>query len=536
MKHSLFLFIAFICLTGYVSARGKTEVVQPPEPPPQPAPRQPAPVRPDYSQRVLVNQEIVNWIQQVQHTDDIHRLIFYLDKSFSLEFDDVDHSPIVRIGNEAINDGMLIISARFPEPHLIFDAMQQGKITNFSPGTKDTFVINLTVEGKPVKLNFKKNASHDFFELITMDFSTGTYMLKSGEEYPKLFIFATIDENIRNDHVQTADFLAVPVSDGTSEKKAQPVTREPVNKIDDYYDNIDEELKIVEINEYEPEVTGRTEEESKITEYPADESKLAEAGYEPGISGNQVIEENKIGETHAAQTRTEDVKGIETASTGNRNNTPQAATNPSSSNTGMVVAVAQPSANQNTVRQNTASLRSNNIIAAGVLLPDDIFNFIKSRNRNPAFTDDYIRRLISIYIEEAKFEDVNHDFAIAQMLHRTNILGNNSVAASNNFAGLSRTDSWNGNFPRTAEFRNEGMREGVRAHIQHLKGYASTTIKRQQNVNPRHTMVAANIRGTVRTFDQLYERWTSDPVSYKRNIETLLNSLYSFAENQNSRR
>jgi len=108
----------------------------------------------------------------------------------------------------------------------------------------------------------------------------------------------------------------------------------------------------------------------------------------------------------------------------------------------------------------------------------------------------------------------------------TNILGNRTFVDSNNFAGLSRTDVWDGTFPQNPDFRNDGMREGVRAHIQHLRAYASTTVNRQQIVSPRIHLLS-NVRGRVTTFDQLYERWSSNP-SYKTNIEALLTGLYNF--------
>jgi len=141
------------------------------------------------------------------------------------------------------------------------------------------------------------------------------------------------------------------------------------------------------------------------------------------------------------------------------------------------------------------------------------------KNQNPALDDNFIDALITAYIQEAAFENINHDIAVAQMLFATNYLKNYQLASSHNYAGLYELPNWDGNF--------SDMTEGVRAHIQHIKGYASTSMNNPQIVDPRYyLLINLKYLGTVKTFDQLYERWTANPATYKKNIETILESLY----------
>ncbi|MCL2800200.1 MAG: glucosaminidase domain-containing protein [Treponema sp.] len=161
-------------------------------------------------------------------------------------------------------------------------------------------------------------------------------------------------------------------------------------------------------------------------------------------------------------------------------------------------------------------------------------DYIKLRNRNPVINDSAIRRLINTYISEAAAEDVNYDIAIAQMLYWTAFLSNRQRVESNNFGGLSSTREWNGRFPYM--MRNDGLTEGVRAHIQHLRGYASSTLKNPStvNVDPRWNFLE-RIHGTVRTFDQVYPVWTQDAHRYRLNMNMILDKLYEYSDNRSSR-
>ncbi len=131
----------------------------------------------------------------------------------------------------------------------------------------------------------------------------------------------------------------------------------------------------------------------------------------------------------------------------------------------------------------------------------------------------YVSRLIRTYIAECRREGVNHDVAVCQMCLETGFLRfNGSVSRyQNNFCGLGAVNSW-----------SEGDRfisvdEGVRAHIQHLKAYASLDPVKSPVVDKRFENVK---RGSVVTIHDLTGKWAAD-LNYGDKIGNLLNILYS---------
>ena len=131
----------------------------------------------------------------------------------------------------------------------------------------------------------------------------------------------------------------------------------------------------------------------------------------------------------------------------------------------------------------------------------------------------YVFRLVNAYLIESKREGVNHDIAVCQMCLETGFLKfSGSVSHyQNNFCGLGATDPWSAG----DSFRN--MEEGVRAHIQHLKAYASKEPIVPPYVDPRLDHVK---RGSAQTIHDLTGRWASDP-GYGDKIEGLLKQLHS---------
>ena len=171
--------------------------------------------------------------------------------------------------------------------------------------------------------------------------------------------------------------------------------------------------------------------------------------------------------------------------------------------------------------------RSRQIIGSGSVTPGGVAAYIRSKPQRPALSNENIDRLINIYFREAGVERVNCDIAVAQMLHWTNFLRNQERVRSNNYGGLSSTPRWNGRFPyRMAD----GMTEGVIAHIQHLKSYASPVLDNPRIVDPRHYLIE-NIRGSIQTFDRLYATWFPyNSTAYANSINRILTELYSFSE------
>jgi len=424
------------------------------------------------NQRVRVNQEIVNWIQQLNNSgEDISRLIFYLDRSFSMEIEETDISPLIDIAN----DGMLVINAQMPQSPINFSDIQQGKIITFTPERNETFVITTEAAGKHISMRFRKN-SH-YYEVFSMLIDSDNYTLKplkSGEDLPILYIYASIDERIRDEREYTADYLAVPGNSSSSaiERNKINIPAEdsgmPENG-EDYAAKETASVRIAASNEEAHAVAEKAGEAAHV-------SISANSAAENSVSGShELIIPNTSGAAHA------------------------------------VSKVA--------VQPNT---RTVNLIGKGTLTRDNVINFVKAKTRNPVIPETEITRLINLYIEEADYEEVNHDIAIAQMLYMTRVLGNSTYVESNNFAGLIPVQGeWDGSFPN--------MQRGVRAHIQHLRGYARENLNRAQNVNPRWNQIS-DFRGTINTLDELYQKWSSNPVNYKENIDKMLSDLYSFSE------
>lgn len=138
---------------------------------------------------------------------------------------------------------------------------------------------------------------------------------------------------------------------------------------------------------------------------------------------------------------------------------------------------------------------------------------------NASLDTGYLARLMKTYISECQTEGVNYDIAFCQMCLETGFLRfNGSVSRfQNNFCGLGAVNA------SSAGDWFASMEEGIRAHIQHLKAYASTEPLNGPPVDRRFRHVA---RGTVFTVYDLTGRWASDP-RYGEKLEYLLKKLYS---------
>jgi N-acetylmuramoyl-L-alanine amidase/Mannosyl-glycoprotein endo-beta-N-acetylglucosaminidase len=144
--------------------------------------------------------------------------------------------------------------------------------------------------------------------------------------------------------------------------------------------------------------------------------------------------------------------------------------------------------------------------------------FLRNNNENALskFPD-----LPKLYREEAAMEGVNYDIAFCQMCLETGFLhfGNDIKLEQNNFAGLGTI----GGGAEVASF--ESPRIGVRAHIQHLKAYASLEPLVQDVVDPRFRFVT---RGIAPLINQLSGRWSAD-LEYGNKIMAMLKRLYESA-------
>lgn len=106
-------------------------------------------------------------------------------------------------------------------------------------------------------------------------------------------------------------------------------------------------------------------------------------------------------------------------------------------------------------------------------------------SKNPQEAD-RVGELAQLYIEEGTYEGVRGDIAAAQaMLETGNLTFSGSAVTidQNNFCGLGVTV----NGAKGCTFKT--MRDGVRAHIQHLKAYASTEPLMNGCIDPRYGYV-----------------------------------------------
>jgi hypothetical protein len=144
--------------------------------------------------------------------------------------------------------------------------------------------------------------------------------------------------------------------------------------------------------------------------------------------------------------------------------------------------------------------------------------FLRNNNQNALVQFPDIAKL---YREEGSIEGVNYDIAFCQMCLETGFLrfGGEIKPEQNNFAGLATI----GGGAETASFSS--ARLGVRAHIQHLKAYASLEIPVQDKVDPRFDFIT---RGIAPLIDQLAGRWSAD-LQYGAKIVAIVKRLYESA-------
>jgi hypothetical protein len=140
---------------------------------------------------------------------------------------------------------------------------------------------------------------------------------------------------------------------------------------------------------------------------------------------------------------------------------------------------------------------------------------------NPAANRTEAQELVQIYFNEARKEGINQDIAIAQMLFATNYLRNRQHMQTYNYAGLNRTPRWNREFSYNTE--------GIRAHIQHLKGYSSNISQNQLKeplVNPRWGILEdRNLIGKAKTLNELAVYWAPNNVNYAGRINEIVTAM-----------
>lgn len=147
---------------------------------------------------------------------------------------------------------------------------------------------------------------------------------------------------------------------------------------------------------------------------------------------------------------------------------------------------------------------------------------------NDSIDTTHVLQIVKLYIEEAEKEGVNHDIAFIQMCHETDFLKYTGVVkpSQNNFCGLGTVND------DTPGETFASAQEGIRAHIQHLKAYASKQDVNHELVDNRFYFVE---RGIAPVVEKLTGRWATDSL-YHQKIRKLFRRLEDFAESKKRKR
>jgi hypothetical protein len=160
------------------------------------------------------------------------------------------------------------------------------------------------------------------------------------------------------------------------------------------------------------------------------------------------------------------------------------------------------------------------ILGTGETGPELLSAFLAQENKNADRT--FIEQLVTLYISEAEAEGINHDIAFAQMCLETGFLRFGGLVSPdmNNFCGLGSIG------PGEPGEKFPSAQIGVRAHIQHLKAYATDLPLEGELVDPRYRFVR---RGSSPAIQGLAGTWAADKL-YAEKIEAILLKLYAFSE------
>ncbi|MDR0719083.1 MAG: glucosaminidase domain-containing protein [Treponema sp.] len=159
------------------------------------------------------------------------------------------------------------------------------------------------------------------------------------------------------------------------------------------------------------------------------------------------------------------------------------------------------------------------IMGEGLTGRENLVKFLL--DSNPKAEESFVSDLVAGYIKEAAAEGVNHDVAFAQMCLETGFLrfGGLVTPDMNNFCGLGAIG------PGKNGERFPDAPTGIRAHIQHLKAYATEEPLKQELVDPRYFWVRY---GSSPKIEGLAGTWAADK-QYAVKLENILERLYRFS-------
>lgn len=165
---------------------------------------------------------------------------------------------------------------------------------------------------------------------------------------------------------------------------------------------------------------------------------------------------------------------------------------------------------------------SRTIAAPGTKSAAQLYNFYKGHlPKGGKYSK--AKKIAQIYIEECAAEGINSDVAFIQMCHETDFLryGNLVKPSWNNFCGLGAINK------EQPGLRFKTMREGVRAHVQHLHAYGTTedVVLQNELIDPRYKYVRP--RGKAPDITGLAGTWAADK-QYSEKLEKYLVELEGY--------
>lgn len=145
---------------------------------------------------------------------------------------------------------------------------------------------------------------------------------------------------------------------------------------------------------------------------------------------------------------------------------------------------------------------------------EQCLQFLFRRNPFPNLTVSP-EELVDYYYAEAEDEGIRPDVAFAQALLETGYFkfGGDVAPLQNNYCGLGTI----GNGKQGAWFFSAQI--GVRAQIQHLRGYASTEPPKKEIVDPRYNLLKSSKNfGIAKTWTELDGKWAVPGNGYGQKI------------------
>ncbi|MCD3351692.1 hypothetical protein G8V03_11665 [Clostridium botulinum D/C] len=156
------------------------------------------------------------------------------------------------------------------------------------------------------------------------------------------------------------------------------------------------------------------------------------------------------------------------------------------------------------------------IMGQSKLLSKNMAEYVLKHNKNPKVSIN-IYDLANIFLEEGKCEGVRGDIAFCQSIKETGFFkyGGQVLPEQNNYAGIGALN--NTKVGKGAWFKS--AKEGVRAQIQHLKGYATREKLNNMCIDPRYNILKeVGILGIAPNWQNLNGRWAVPGKNYGEDI------------------